>query len=38
MEFRFKDKESPCSYVTVLSKYLHVSDCGSDVTIVTGHY
>ena len=38
MEFRFKDKESPCPYVAGLSKHLHVSECDSDVTMVTVHY
>ena len=37
MEFRFKDKESPCSYVAALSKHLHVSGYGSDIAMVTVH-
>ena len=35
MEFRFKDKESPRSYVTALSCHLHVSGCHHAVTMVT---
>ena len=37
MEFRFKDKESPCPYVAGLSKHLHVSVYSSDVAMVTMH-